>query len=68
MKQGRLLGEGSQHGAVERDEGVSEEGLGHGPESSHGIFELQEPFEVFPIPSFYIQGPDSLRREVTCPG
>lgn len=29
-----------------RDEGVSEKGLGHGLESSHGIFELQEPFEV----------------------
>lgn len=26
----------------EKDEGVSEEGLGHGPESTHGIFELQE--------------------------
>lgn len=56
----------------EKDEGVSEEGLGHGPESTHGIFELQEvkdfKGEIFPIPSFYIQGSDSLRREMACPG
>lgn len=42
-----------------------EKGIGHDLESTHGMFDLQEPFDVCSH-SFILQIRD-LRREVTCP-
>lgn len=42
-----------------------EKGMGHDLESTHGMFDLQEPFDVCSH-SFILQIRD-LRREVTCP-